>query len=79
MVHLHSDMMPGDEFNPRDSSKETHKTMKKLITIAIGLGLVLGLGSASFAQDKSTSSKKEKSTNSKKGKTSKSDKSTSKM
>lgn len=52
--------------------------MKKLITIAIGLGLVLGLGSASFAQDKPTT-KKEKPTHSKKGKSTKADKSTSKM
>ena len=32
--------------------------MKKLITIAIGLGLVLGLTTATFAQDKATTAKK---------------------
>lgn len=50
--------------------------MKKLMSIALGLGLVLGLATSTFAQDKSTS-KKEKTT----GKRSKStnSKSTSKM
>jgi topoisomerase IA-like protein len=32
--------------------------MKKLITIALGLGLVLGLTTATFAQDKATTAKK---------------------
>lgn len=50
--------------------------MKKLMSIALGLGLVLGLATSTFAQDKPTS-KKEKST-AKKGKSTKS-KSTSKM
>lgn len=50
--------------------------MKKLMTIALGLGLVLGLGSASFAQDKAT--KKEKATKEKATKAPKT-KSTSKM
>jgi hypothetical protein len=53
--------------------------MKKLMTLAIGLGLVIGLSTATFAQDKPTTSKKAKSTNSKKGKSTKADKSTSKM
>jgi topoisomerase IA-like protein len=51
--------------------------MKKLITIAIGLGLVLGLTTATFAQDKATTAKKTtaKKTTAKKTTT----KSTSKM
>ena len=32
--------------------------MKKLMTIAIGLGLVLGLSTATFAQTKPTTAKK---------------------
>ena len=32
--------------------------MKKLMTIALGLGLVLGLTTASFAQDKATKAPK---------------------
>jgi hypothetical protein len=53
--------------------------MKKLMTIALGLGLVLGLGTASFAQDKSTKpAKKEKTTKEKPTKAPKT-KSTSKM
>jgi hypothetical protein len=41
--------------------------MKKIMTIALGLGLVLGLTTASFAQDKMTKAKatKTKSTKSK--------------
>jgi hypothetical protein len=31
--------------------------MKKIMTIALGLGLVLGLTTASFAQDKATKAK----------------------
>jgi hypothetical protein len=50
--------------------------MKKLMSIALGLGLVIGLATSTFAQDKSTSSKKDKSTQSKRGKRTKS---TSKM
>jgi hypothetical protein len=42
--------------------------MKKIMTIALGLGLVLGLTTASFAQDKATKAKatKAKSTKGKK-------------
>jgi hypothetical protein len=52
--------------------------MKKIMGIALGLGLVLGLATSTFAQDKSTSSKKEKTTHSKRGKSTRA-KSTSKM
>jgi len=41
--------------------------MKKLMTIALGLGMVLGLATATFAQDKSTT----KSTKPAKAKTTK--------
>jgi hypothetical protein len=50
--------------------------MKKLMTIALGLGLVLGLTTATFAQDKAT--KAPKSTK-KATKAPKSTKSTAKM
>jgi hypothetical protein len=49
--------------------------MKKLMTIALGLGLVLGLTTASFAQEKSTA--KTKTTKAKSTKAAK--KSTAKM
>ena len=54
--------------------------MKKIMTIALGLGLVLGLTTASFAQEKSTA-KKAKTTTAKKAKstTAKAAKSTAKM
>jgi hypothetical protein len=39
--------------------------MKKLMTIALGLGLVLGLTTATFAQDKATKATKAKSTKAK--------------
>jgi hypothetical protein len=38
--------------------------MKKIMTIALGLGLILGVTTASFAQDKATT-KKAKSTKAK--------------
>jgi len=52
--------------------------MKKLMTLAIGLGLVLGLSTATFAQEKPTTSKKAKTTKAKSTKAPKT-KSTSKM
>jgi len=51
--------------------------MKKLMTIALGLGLVLGLTTASFAQEKSTAKTKTKTTKAKSTKAAK--KSTAKM
>jgi hypothetical protein len=54
--------------------------MKKLMTIALGLGLVLGLSTATFAQTKSTAkakTTKEKTTKAKPTKAAK--KSTAKM
>ena len=48
--------------------------MKKIMTIALGLGLVLGLTTASFAQDKATKAKATKTKSTKAGK-----KSTAKM
>jgi hypothetical protein len=52
--------------------------MKKLMTIALGLGLVLGLSTASFAQDKPAKPAKTKTTKAKPTKAPKT-KSTSKM
>ena len=52
--------------------------MKKLMTIALGLGLVLGLTTATFAQDKATKATKAKATKATKAPKS-TDKSTSKM
>jgi hypothetical protein len=78
MVHLDFDMMPEDGYHPREFKEGDTKIMKKLMSIALGLGLVLGLATSTFAQDKSTSSKKEKSTRSKRGKSTRT-KSTSKM
>lgn len=49
--------------------------MKKLISIAIGLGLVLGLTTATFAQEKSTKTKTTKTSK----KSTKAKKSTAKM
>ena len=48
--------------------------MKKIMTIALGLGLVLGLTTATFAQDKATT----KSTKAAKAKPTKAPKSTTK-
>jgi len=48
--------------------------MKKIMTIALGLGLVLGLTTASFAQDKATKAKSTKTKSTKAAK-----KSTAKM
>jgi hypothetical protein len=49
--------------------------MKKVMTIALGLGLILGLTTATFAQDKATKAKTTKATKAKSTKT----KSTMKM
>ncbi len=49
--------------------------MKKVMTIALGLGLILGLTTASFAQDKATKAKTTKAKSTK----AKSTKSTMKM
>jgi hypothetical protein len=76
MVHLVFDMMPEDGFRSSRIQKGDTKNMKKLMTIAIGLGLVLGLSTATFAQDKPA--KKEKTTKAKTTKAPKT-KSTSKM
>jgi hypothetical protein len=50
--------------------------MKKIMTIALGLGLILGLTTATFAQDKAT---KAKTTKAKATKATKAAKSTAKM
>jgi hypothetical protein len=42
--------------------------MKKLMTIALGLGLILGVTTATFAQDKMTTKSTKKSTKGKKTK-----------
>jgi len=51
-----------------NSFKENHKSMKKLLVFALGLGIALGTVSFSFAQD-TTATKKEKKTKKKKADT----------
>ncbi len=53
--------------------------MKKIMTIALGLGLVLGLTTASFAQDKATKAPKATKAKTTKAKSTKAAKSTAKM
>jgi hypothetical protein len=69
-------MIPKDGFQSSRIQKRRYTNMKKLATIAIGLGLVLGLTTATFAQD--APAKKEKTTKAKTTKAPKT-KSTSKM
>ena len=49
---------PGD-FNLVLNHKEIHTIMKKFMSVMLGLSLVLGLASVSFAEDKKEDTKKE--------------------
>jgi L-cystine uptake protein TcyP (sodium:dicarboxylate symporter family) len=46
----------------KSNFKEKQTQMKKVMTIALGLGLILGLTTATFAQTKSTTKSTKKST-----------------
>jgi hypothetical protein len=58
MIHLDLAMILTDEFVVENLRRITK--MKKLMTIALGLGLVLGLTTATFAADKATKAKSTK-------------------
>jgi hypothetical protein len=61
----------------KSNYKEKQTKMKKVMTIALGLGLILGVTTATFAQDKMT--KAPKKTTAKKTTAKKTTKSTMKM
>ena len=51
-------MMRKDVSSVHNTSQENHHSMKKLLVMALGLGIALGTVSLSFAQDSSDTTKK---------------------